>query len=210
MAEENRAVQLTLNLKTEQSYLPEDYIVSSCNKEAYDYVSSWPQWHSHCCIVYGPPQSGKNHLSKVWQHTIGNKLAIILKTDLRDEEGLFHLYNTTREQGTDILLLLEKNIAAHNITLPDLKSRLMACPQFKLDLPDDQMVRMLLMKHCVDCHLPVDDNHLEFIAKRVTRNYSEIRDWVYGLAEYLAARKRKVSLVSIREYMEDNVIARSA
>ena len=217
-----QAIQLTLNLNITQSYLPEDFIVSECNQEAFNYISNWPKWHSHCCIIYGPTGSGKTHLANVW-HYYNNAITVSLN-DLKDvnldkfcthnkaiilddddinghEELLFHLYNTAKELGSNILILLKTNVASQKIKLADLSSRLMSSPQFKMDLPDDQMVHMLIMKHLVDCQLPTDDKLIGYIAQRVPRSYQEIIEFVHKLSQDLESKKAKLTIASIKAFI---------
>ena len=118
------------------------------------------------------------------------------------DEQMFHLYNIAKELGTYLLILAENNVAALNIKLPDLNSRLMSCPQFKLDLPDDQMVYMLIVKHFVDCNMPIDDKQIDYIAKRISRSYQDIKDFVYGLSQHIKSLNAKPTLPNIKSYID--------
>ena len=57
--------QLILKFPTNQVYLKEDFYVSSSNKEAYEFISSWPRWIKRIVNIFGPPGSGKTHLSSI-------------------------------------------------------------------------------------------------------------------------------------------------
>ena len=48
-------------------YLKEDFYVSSSNKEAYDFIVSWPKWIRRTANIFGPPGSGKTHLSSIFK-----------------------------------------------------------------------------------------------------------------------------------------------
>ena len=57
--------QLILKFPTKKIYLKEDYYVSPSNNEAYDFINSWPQWIKRIANIFGPPGSGKTHLSSI-------------------------------------------------------------------------------------------------------------------------------------------------
>ena len=57
--------QLILNFPIVKNYLKEDFYVSSSNKEAYDYIISWPKWVKRIVNIFGPPGSGKTHISSI-------------------------------------------------------------------------------------------------------------------------------------------------
>jgi len=54
--------QLILKFPAQQAYKKEDFYVSPSNREAYDFINSWPKWIKRIVNVYGPSGSGKSHL----------------------------------------------------------------------------------------------------------------------------------------------------
>ena len=57
--------QLILNFPTKKIYLKEDFYVSKSNKEAYNFIDSWPKWMKRIANIFGPKGSGKTHLSEI-------------------------------------------------------------------------------------------------------------------------------------------------
>ena len=57
--------QLILNFPTKKAYKKEDFYVSSSNKEAYDFIGSWPKWIKRIVNIFGPSGSGKSHLASI-------------------------------------------------------------------------------------------------------------------------------------------------
>ena len=46
--------QLILKFPSNTAYLKEDFYVSSSNKEAYDFINSWPKWIKRIVNIFGP------------------------------------------------------------------------------------------------------------------------------------------------------------
>ena len=44
----------------------EDFLVTTCNKLAYQTIKSWPYWPHFALNIFGPKSSGKSHLSHIW------------------------------------------------------------------------------------------------------------------------------------------------
>ena len=57
--------QLILNFPIIKNYSKEDFFVSPSNKEAYDFIISWPKWIKRIVNIYGPPGSGKTHITSI-------------------------------------------------------------------------------------------------------------------------------------------------
>ena len=55
--------QLILKFPKKNVYLREDFYVSSSNREAYDFINSWPKWVKRIINIFGPKGSGKTHLA---------------------------------------------------------------------------------------------------------------------------------------------------
>lgn len=51
----------------------EDFIVSSCNAEAFAAVDRWPEWPFFALCVYGPENCGKTHLT----HIFSDKVSVL-------------------------------------------------------------------------------------------------------------------------------------
>ena len=57
--------QLILKFPKNKVYLKEDFYVSSSNQQAYDFINSWPKWIKRIANIFGPPGSGKTHLTSI-------------------------------------------------------------------------------------------------------------------------------------------------
>ena len=59
--------QLIFKFPSNKAYIKDDFYVSSSNKEAYDFIVSWPKWIRRTANIFGPPGSGKTHLSSIFK-----------------------------------------------------------------------------------------------------------------------------------------------
>lgn len=66
-----RARQLLLDLTLKPNYSPADFVESSCNWEAIQWIRRWPDWPMKMIAVYGEPGCGKTHLAHIWQERTG-------------------------------------------------------------------------------------------------------------------------------------------
>ena len=57
--------QLIFTFPTIKNYLKEDFYVSPSNREAYNFINSWPKWVKRIANIFGPPGSGKTHITSI-------------------------------------------------------------------------------------------------------------------------------------------------
>ena len=59
--------QLILKFPEHRAYKREDFYVSPSNREAYDFINSWPKWIKKTINLYGENFSGKSHLASIFE-----------------------------------------------------------------------------------------------------------------------------------------------
>jgi len=186
----------------------QDFIVSSCNQHAYEYIQSWPEWPSQQLIIYGPHSSGKTHLAQIWQeHTKATLLkrqnlysqdpldklqpnyAYIIEDieQVHDETALLHWFNVAKERRAYLMLTAKCHPANLGVRLPDLRSRLIATPAIGVGLPDEELLKTLFVKHFSDRQLRVNPVVIDFLISRTERSFSFVR--------YLVDRLDKQALI---------------
>ena len=57
--------QLILKFSSLKAYKKEDFYVSPSNREAYDFINTWPKWIKRTANIFGPYGSGKSHLASI-------------------------------------------------------------------------------------------------------------------------------------------------
>lgn len=151
---------------------------------------------SHAFMLCGASGSGKTHLATIWQKRVGalvvapkdiykvpaatlvaqSRYLIVEECQrIHDETAFFHFFNGVREAGGYVLFTSKKHPMDMRIRLSDLRSRLYAIPVVELHVPDEELVRSLVMKHFTDKQLRVDIEVVDFIAMRVDRSYEAVK-----------------------------------
>ncbi len=209
--------QAAFRFRETTDYFRENFLVSDCNMEAFSWVDKWPDWPSHCLLIYGQAGCGKTHLSHIWrekagadfialsdipQQSAGNYIIEDIENLSPDyEEKLFHLYNQTKEEG-NFLLLTAKNPANRlGLGLPDLISRLNSVPNIAVGQPDDNLLAAVITKHFTDRQLRVKQDVIAYLISRIERSFTAAKDIVDKIDKYAMENRREITIPMVREFM---------
>ena len=162
--------QLTFKFPFKTNYFEEDFYVSSNNFDAYKLIENWPKWPSRYVNIYGPSGCGKTHLANILNKKINSFL--VKASELNDntlpfiklkqcliiddyhgniEEKLFYsLLNQCHQSNQYIIVNTLKPIKTFEIKLNDLKSRFENFIYNGIDLPTDDLIRVILTKNFSD------------------------------------------------------------
>lgn len=231
MTKQTNISQLTLEFPTRPSLGRADFMVSSCNQEAVNMVDLWPNWSYFAICIYGPEGCGKTHLANVFaqmvalqtehpyripfikaeqlnkelSHTLFETSRQIVIEDLQnltDQESLFHLYNTYRDCGGNILFTSSQAPARLKLSLPDLRSRMNIVPALEIKEPNDDLLMALLVKLFMDRQITPAPELLEYLLKNMQRSFSYARKLVEEIDNISLARKRAISIPIAKEAIE--------
>ena len=214
--------QLLLNLRTFPSMGREDYIVSSINTDAVIWLDIWPNWPSLGFIVCGPAGSGKSHLASALQtlshgfiieaknieeskldNLTKNKCLIIEDIHkVKSEKLLLHIYNMMVERNNNLMLTSNKPISIINFKLLDLKSRMLAMPQINIGLPDDELLKSLLIKQFADKGVLVDLEVINYLIKRMDRSFESIIKMVSKINASSLEKSKKITIPFIKKVLK--------
>lgn len=219
-----RPRQLALSLPHAESHAREDFLEGSANAAALRLVDNWPDWPNRAVMLVGPAGSGKSHLASVWAERAGARVisakaldapavpaslttgALVVEDIVpgeADERALFHLLNLARQQGDFLLLTARTAPAQWTLNVPDLASRLRALPVVPLLPPDDALLRALIVKLAADRQLALDDSVVGYLATRIERSFSAVRQIVARLDEEGLRQRRAPSRVLAVEVVRD-------
>ena len=214
MMNDSDSKQLLLNLRTFPSMGREDYIVSSINKDAVIWLDIWPNWPSLGFIVCGPAGSGKSHLASALQtlshgfiieaknleesklgNLTENKCLIVEDIHkFKSEKLLLHIYNMMVERNNNLMFTSNKPISHINFKLLDLKSRILSMPQINIGLPDDELLKNLLIKQFADKGVLVDLEVINYIIKRIDRSFESIIKMVSRINTLSLEKSKKITI----------------
>lgn len=214
MADEPRPRQLALALDHAAKLTRDDFLPGPSNENALALLDRWPDWPARMLALVGPEGSGKSHLASIWAAESGARFmsaraltvdalpealatgALVLEDcspeDL-DERALFHLLNLVREDDGWLLLTTRSAPTIWPIALPDLASRLRAMPVASLAMPDEVLLRAVMVKLFADRQLSVDEALIAYLLPRISRSVAAARDAVDMLDREALQRGRPVN-----------------
>jgi chromosomal replication initiation ATPase DnaA len=194
--------QLIFDLELQPRYGAEDFLVGPSNRFAWEMVTAWPAWQDPILILVGPGGSGKSHLAAIWREqasavmvqrqemsesNLGELLrhrAVVIRDADRgcwDEAAFFHFLNRAREGSVHVLITARTPPDQWNIKTKDLLSRLRLAPVIGIAVPDDELLRAVLVKLFLDQQLVVDTGVVEYVAVRIERSFAHAREIVHAL-----------------------------
>ena len=213
--------QLLLNFKTDKNYQNDDFYVSKSNFFAHKLLDSWPNWEKNIINIHGEKYSGKSHLSKIFvnknkgiifdakkfkftnQKELKLYQNIILDDFLGrvDEKSIFSLINFVDQNSKYLIINSLEPINKISFELKDLISRSKNCLEAKIDEPDDELIKVLIVKNLSDKQVIIDKKLIDFVVKRITRSYSKIFEFIYKIDEISLKKKKSIDQKIIKEVL---------
>lgn len=210
------ARQLVLDLPIRTAQGRAEFFVSMSNEEAVAWLDRWPHFPGHNLFLYGPAGCGKSHLIEVWR--VKSKALVIKPSQLiqsniekfadydavaldgidhkLEPEPLLHLYNLLQERGAFLLLASRVPPGQLQISLPDLRSRLLAIPVVRIFPPDDGLLVAVMAKLFADRQVLVGQDVLSFLAARIERSFAAVEQIVNHIDEISLSGKRPITVHS--------------
>jgi len=216
--------QLTFAFEHRPALSGDDFLVSDCNRDAVAWLDRWPDWPAPALIIYGAAGCGKSHLVQVFSGRAGARslngatsqeaaLARIgagagsYTADDADrefgEEMLLHIYNAVAAAGGQLLMTASTAPKIWNPGLPDLSSRLLSAPACAIGLPDDSVIKGVLVKLFSDRQLTVERAVIDFMLPRIERSLDTARGLVERIDRAALARRRDITLPFVREILAE-------
>ena len=204
----------------------EDYIITESNSFAFDLISRMIKGEINQGVISGPSFSGKTHLSKILIKNIGINESLYIDRDYKkiiervgssnlivienidkvledkSEEDLFHIINFTKENDKKLLMTSCKSISNIEFKLEDLKSRLNAILEAKIMQPDDELMKLVLIKIFNDKQLLINPNVIDFLRSRLERSYKSINDFIEKIDKFSLEKGKKITIALINDLIK--------
>lgn len=214
--------QGALDLPIETRFGHADFLVSECNRAAFELIERWPDWPARALVLCGPPGSGKTHLGHLWCERSGALLiagnAAVLEdpaalppivavddAERAPERALLHLYNLSLERGGSLLLTTPAPPSAMAIMLADLASRLRSLPVAVIEPPDDALLAAVLVKHFADRQLPLPPQVVDFLVPRIERSFVAVARVAARIDKLALETRRGITVKLVRAVLAEGL-----
>ncbi len=215
--------QLILNFPFKRSYLSQDFYVSENNINAYKLIESWPKWSSRFINIFGPKGCGKTHLINIIKNKIDSVLIPASKVDTKvllnykikecliiddfnnqiDEELFYTIINMGIQDNKYLIVSSLDPLKRLKVNLKDLNSRFTSFVEVGIDLPTDDLLRVILTKNFSDKQIEITKKNIEYILKNIDRSYEKINLFT-NLIDKLSLEKGKpINLSLIKKVLKD-------
>ena len=217
--------QLIFKFPFKTRYFEQDFYVSKNNFSAYKLIESWPDWPGKWVNIFGLSGSGKTHLIRILEKKIKKVKVYDAKNIDNESVGeveevdcfIIDNYKNNIEKNIFYSLLnqskqLEKYILINSIeplnlmknNLPDLKSRIDSFIFIGIDLPTDDILKVIISKFFSDKQVVIDAKLIDYMIKNVERSYSRILELLKDIDELSLSSGKSININLIKKVLNKN------
>ena len=214
--------QLIFKFPFSKKYYEHDFFVSSNNFSAYKLIESWPSWPGKWLNIFGASGSGKTHLAKILEKKIkktklidANDISDQIFKDLNnldcliidsfknniDENLLYSIFNQSKQLENYILINSIPSIRNIDFKLEDLKSRIRSLLYIGIDLPTDDLLKVIISKNLSDKQISINPKILDFIINNVERSYEKMFKFLKDVDELSLSTGKSININLIKKVL---------
>ena len=215
--------QLTFKFPFKTKYYEQDFYVSSNNFSAYKLIESWPNWPGKWLNIFGATGSGKTHLSKIFEKKIDeikvidaneiNNESVIEFNNLRcviidnfknniDERVFYSFLNQSKQLDNYVVINSTEPLNRLNYYLEDLKSRINSFVLIGIELPTDDLLKVIISKTFSDKQINLSPKISEYIIKNVERSYEKMFKLLKDIDELSLTSGKQISINLVKEVIK--------
>ena len=216
--------QLVFKFPFKTKYYEQDYYVSSNNFSAYRLIESWPNWPGKWVNIFGPKGCGKTHLSNILKKKINlihiidaknvdnetiskfEKLDCLIIDNYEkniDEKMFYSLLNQSKQ--SESYLLVNSTLPLGNIKfdLKDLRSRTESFINLGIELPTDDLLRVVISKSFSDKQIEITPKILEYIIKNIERSYEKVFKFIKEIDDLSLSSGKSININLIKKVLNN-------
>ncbi len=215
--------QLIFKFPFAKKYYEQDFFISNNNFSAYKLVESWPTWPGKWLNIFGAPGSGKTHLAKILEKKI-DKIKLIDAINIKDEiiqdlsdldcliidsysnnideKLLYSILNQSKQLENFVLINSVHSIKNINFKLEDLKSRMNSFIYFGIELPTDDLLKVIISKTLSDKQISLNPKISEFIINNVERSYEKMFKFLKDVDELSLSTGKAININLIKKVLD--------
>jgi chromosomal replication initiation ATPase DnaA len=214
--------QLIFKFPFSKKYYEQDFFVSSNNFSAYKLIESWPNWPGKWLNIFGHTGSGKTHLAKILEKKI-DKIKLIEAKNVKnetlqdlnsldcliidsfdnniDEKLLYSIFNQSKQLENYILINSINSIKDLKMNLEDLKSRVSSFLFMGIELPTDDLLKVIISKTLSDNQININPKLSDFIINNVERSYEKMFKFLKDLDELSLSTGKSININLIKKVL---------
>jgi len=218
--------QLVLDVLSERVCMTRgSFFEGPCNTAALSEILTSDFWDGEPRVLTGTANVGKTHLAQIFRRETGalflragwlaadsvpraaERPAVVLEDahllagDTIREQIAFHLFNQARDLHHPLLVTGRGAVRDWGLRLPDLSSRLTAAAQIRVTNPDEDTLRMVLIKLFSDRQLAVPPETVEYALHRMERSFAAASALVAALDRASLLRNRRIDRSMVRDIL---------
>ena len=212
--------QLIFKFPFSKKYFEQDFFVSSNNFSAFKLIEEWPTWPGKWLNIFGESGSGKTHLAKILEKKINNTKLIAakdinnevvqeminfdcliidsFKNDI-DEKLLYSILNQSKRFENYVLIISTLSIKEKKFKLNDLQSRMNSFLYFGIELPTDDLLKVIISKTLSEKQININPKILDFILNNVERSYDKMFKFLKDLDELSLSTGKSININLIKK-----------
>ena len=214
--------QLIFKFPFSKRYYEQDFFVSSNNFSAYKLIENWPTWPGKWLNIFGDSGSGKTHLAKILEKKIDKIQLIDAKNvnnriiqDLNDvdcliidsfennieENLLYSILNQSKQLENYILINSTLSIKSMSFDSEDLKSRINSFLYFGIELPTDDLLKVIISKTLSDKQININPRISDYIINNVERSYEKLFKFLKEVDEMSLSTGKSININLIKKVL---------
>ena len=216
--------QLVFKFPFKKKYYEQDYYVSSNNFSVYRLIESWPNWPDKWVNVFGPKGCGKTHLSNILIKKIKSvdifdaskidnqtilkveKLDCLIIDNYKkniDEKIFYSLLNHLKQLDKYFVINSILPIKKMKFELEDLKSRSEVFVSLGIELPTDDLLRVIISKSFSDKQIDISPKLSEYIIKNIERSYEKVFKFIKEIDDLSLSSGKSININLIKKVLID-------
>ncbi len=215
--------QLIFKFPFSKKYYEQDFFVSSNNFSAYKLIESWPNWPGKWLNIFGTSGSGKTHLAKILEKKI-NKIKLVDAKKINNEtveelnnlecliidnfenninEKLFYsIINQSKQLDNFLLVNSKLPLKSKKFILADLKSRINSFLYIGIDLPTDDLLKVIISKTLSDKQISINPRISNYIVNNVDRSYEKMFKFLKDVDDLSLSTGKSININLIKKVLD--------
>ena len=125
----------------------------------------------------------------------------------KNQELLLQIFNLIQEKSGYLLITSAVSLNQVGMKIKDLNSRLKNVFQLEISGPDDELIKMLLIKNFSAKQLKVEGRVIDFLTQNLHRDFASISDIVSLLEFYSLEKKRNITIPLAKEILAKEIFS---